>query len=696
METEKDSLYLAIIIGLDELMVAFCSNDLDGDLFSAKVLSEGAREIYRHDEEILDAVETSYKGAWSLLPKQFQSETKNLKVIFIIPFIWSKEGMVASEKLKILQKVLYRLQLKSQGFVFEINLVKSYLEEQEGGVLNLIVVSMGEKQITVCPITHGQINKAVLVERSDSIALDLEEGLAHFEKKSVFPPRILLLGGGDLEEIKLELLSFPWGESEKKQFFHLPRVEILSLEILLKGLMKEVKGLGKKNFLPPAFEKKEADFGFIKDEDIAQQNEEIFQKEETSSSVSEKSNLKSGMAKMQAIGFSLKQRLRFFLLLFKRKENHTFGFILIGGAVLLGAILAIWWYFSRAEIVLFVNAKPCHEESQLTVSPEVSQWNEEEKIMPAKKVETEVEGQDLIATSGTDTVGEKAVGQVVIYNRTGIEKVFETGTVLTGIDDLNFLTLEEVTVIAVNEDYVPGKKLVAVESEEIGPVYNLKSEQEFQVGSFAKSDFVAKNKESFAGGSSQEVNVVAEKDQTALFEKLKASLETQGEEKITAELVDGQNFITESATSEIVNEEFDHKVGDEAENLSLSLILKVNGLSYTDSDVEKLAETLLSKYTSSDYTLGEERETSFQFLEEDEKGMHFDFSLQTSLYPRLNEEEIKENLAGRKVEHREEYLMNLSHVKTYTAAIRPKLPPSFLFFPPRQKNIAIIIKKSQE
>jgi len=120
METEKDSLYLAIIIGLDELMVAFCSNDLDGDLFSAKVLSEGAREIYRHDEEILDAVETSYKGAWSLLPKQFQSETKNLKVIFIIPFIWSKEGMVASEKLKILQKVLYRLQLKSQGLFLKL------------------------------------------------------------------------------------------------------------------------------------------------------------------------------------------------------------------------------------------------------------------------------------------------------------------------------------------------------------------------------------------------------------------------------------------------------------------------------------------------------------------------------------------------------------------------------------------------
>jgi len=698
MEMEKASLYLAIIINLDEIMVAFWSNDFNKDLSSVEILSEGAKEIYHQEEEILDAVETSYKGAWSLLPKQFQPEARNLKAIFVIPFVWLVEGEIKPKKLKILQRILHHFHLKSQGFVPEINLVKSYLEKQEGKALNLIVVSTGEKQITVCPIIQGQIDKAVLVERSDSIALDLEEGLAHFEKKSAFPPRILLLGRGDLEEIKLKLLSFPWVEPERKQFLHLPRVEILSQEVILKSLTKEVKNLEKKDFSSLAFEEKKVDFGFVKNEDIARQDEEISQKEKAVLPVSEKSNKDDGWnwSKVQTTALFLKQRFRFYFLRLKRKMNCPFGFVLIGSAVFLGTIFAAWWRFSQAEVILFVNAKPYHETFQLTVSPQVSQWNETEKIMPAKEIETEVNGQDSIATSGVDTVGEKAVGQVIIYNRSEVEKTFETGTILIGVDDLKFLTLEEVTVAAVDEDYIPGKKSVAVESEKIGPIYNLKSEQEFQVGSFAKSDFVAKNKEAFTGGSSQEVSVVAEKDQTALFEKLKASLQIKGEEKMATELPSGQNFIAESAVSKVVNKEFDYKVGDETESLSLSLTLKVTGLSYTDSSVEKLIETLLSKHTSSGYILGEEKETSFQFLEENEKGMCFDFSLQTSLYPKLDKEKIKEDLARRKAGSREKYLMNLSHVENYKAMIQPKLPASFLFFPPRQENITIVIKKSQD
>ncbi len=68
-----------------------------------------------------------------------------------------------------------------------------------------------------------------IVGRSNSLALDLEEGLLRFNFENALPVRILLLGGKPLEEEKQALISYPWvaPDSEKKlSFLQFPKVDV--------------------------------------------------------------------------------------------------------------------------------------------------------------------------------------------------------------------------------------------------------------------------------------------------------------------------------------------------------------------------------------------------------------------------------------------------------------------------------------
>jgi len=694
-------IYLAIDISLSEVRTALWAiGGQEGE--RTQILGLGSTEFYQDEKGLLEAIESSLKVAWSLVSPEFQLERKVEGVIFALPQYWIGQQLQA-EKLSLLRHIAQKLEIKPLGFVSGAEILLSYLKKREGKFLNLVIVNIGDEWVTVTPISQGKILGSQSVERSDNIALDLEEGLSRFETETPFSPRILLLGRGDLEEIRQIVLSYPWLETKKVLFLHLPKIEIFPSRLVIETLVAEI---GKEMILKKEIEfdsqekidSEEESLGFLRNKDVARLKSPPLPLPSLPEKGAEQEEKTPSFLSHLLAEFK-KRREKLGVALAHLKKSHLTHFLVITFVsffLILTALLAAWWYLPKAEVVLFVKPRFLEENFLLAVSPEVAVIDAENKIIPGRVLSLEIDGRKTTETKGKKNVGDKAVGEVIIYNGTEVVKTFQAGTSLQGPNKMKFLTKEEVTVASrsgsIVEGWDSGKGKVKVEAADIGADYNLAEGTEFRVSSFSSSDFIAKNEKAFSGGSSREVRVVSEKDQEQLRESLEKELLADGEVKLRELLADGEDLIGDSINSEIVLEEFDHDIGDEVDNVSLTLKLKISALSFSQDDIDVLTNKVLSGRIPEGFILGGEKELSFDFLRQEGNKAIFDFGVKASLYPQINKEEIKKKILGKRSQPVQEYLSSLSGVDDFEIRIDPRLPKYLLTLPHNKDNIKINMK----
>ena len=701
-------IYLAIDISLSVAKaVLWATRDQEEE--QVKILGLGSSEFYRDEKGLLEAVESSLNTAWSLGSPEFQLERKVAGVIFAIPQSWMGEQL-KTEKLSLLRHISREMAVEPLGFVSEAEILLSYLKEKEGKFLNLVIVSVGDEWIDVTPIWQGKILGSQLIERSDNITLDLEEGLSRFEIKTPFSPRILILGRGDLEEIRQTILSYPWLETEKALFLHLPKVEIFPSRLVVETLVVK---MGEETIL-----KEKTDFdsreeislteegvlGFLKNKDVAQLESPPSPSPQVSVELSppepaeeEKENAPFFLTRLLKRTKSLSEKSRETLGNFKKIRLPRFLVMLfLSFLLILVALFIAWWYLPKAEITLLVEPRFSEENFLLAVSSDITTIDVENKIIPGRVLDLEVSGQKTIETKGKKKVGDKAVGEVIIYNGTDIAKTFPVGTSLEGSSEMEFLTKAAVTVASrsgsIIEGWVSGQEKAAVEAADIGADYNLAGGTEFKIGLFSGSDFIAKNEKEFSGGSSRDIKVVDKEDQEQLRESLKEELLADGEKKLKEELNEGEDLIEENIDLEIVSEDFDHKIDDEADNIFLTLKLKISTLAFLGDDIDVLAEEVLKNRIPEGFILGEKKELDFKFLRQEKNKAIFDFGIKANLYPQIDEEKIKKEVLGKRPQSVQQYLSSLSGVDGFEISIDPRLPKYLLTFPHRRGNIKVIMK----
>lgn len=729
----QGKIFLAVGIGLDRVKTVFASLLLaKNSPNQADFIGEGSWENYLSDNGLLSAAEASFRQASSFLSPE-GGQGFRPAVIFAIPQHWVDDNsQITPEKSRLLKEISVALGGRFLGFSSEAELLLTYFRNQENDNLaNLVAVSLGRDKLTVFPIVRGQVLGVQVVKRSEDIALDLEEGLARFNSDQPFPPRILILGTeGDLDEVRSDLLGHSWLESDKPAFMHLPKVEIFPYQKILVTLADQAR-----EFLPDTdtegFDQSETPktdapqssslisnkeavgaLGFVKNQDIASQAMPRSGKQ--LGPISQQESLKKPPP---PLGFNPNLILAKFRLFWgkiktflpsrPKNVNHLEPvegkslpipmLIVLVIVLLLGLLVGVWWYFPKAELVLSVTPKYSEDNISLLASTNADSVNLEGRIIPAHQVFTQMEVTDKLNTTGEDLVGDKAQGEVTVYNRTTIEKTFPEGTTLKSSDGLLFLTKEEVVLeaakIDVDEDYnqvtTPSKKTVEVVAADIGADYNLPANQEFEVDDFIKADFVAKNETAFSGGSSRKVKVVAEEDQESLKERLLSLINSQGEEELGKQLSSGEKLIDQSLEVDLKEENFSHDLKEETEELSLTIKADLVGLAYQEEDLNYLIEELLKQQVPSGFVLGAEKKVDFKFVEKQTEGALFNLSFGASLYPELDEAEIKRKIAGRKLATIEDYLSLLPSVDASEVIFSPPLPDFLLTLPHRVDNITI-------
>ena len=373
------------------------------------------------------------------------------------------------------------------------------------------------------------------------------------------------------------------------------------------------------------------------------------------------------------------------------------GFIFAVVALLtLVSFYLLFYALPSATIVLTVADEPLVKSIEIVASPSAARVEVGSRVIPAVTVSAVAKKSLSGPATGTKEVGEKARGEVTVYNKTESAKVFAVKTPLSigrrQGPDLVYLLDSEILAPAQALD-ISGVATVSATAEKIGEEYNISTNSLLTIGASPTNSFVAETNRNLSGGSRRSVTVVTEEDQRKLLASAKAELEGGLLTEIRGKIVSDQKLDENSVAFSLTNQNFDKSVSEEASSFNLTLEEKATALLYSDGDLTSLASEVLKSYVPDGYDLfGENRTFEVIAVKNDIGNLFFTVKVKGSIVPHIDIDKIKQAIAGLSPASANQYLGSLGQFITYQ--IDNRLRVAGLDFLPRNKSaIKIVVER---
>ncbi len=231
-----------------------------------------------------------------------------------------------------------------------------------------------------------------------------------------------------------------------------------------------------------------------------------------------------------------------------------------------------------------------------------------------------------------------------------------------------------------------------VTAENYGEKYNILENEKFEIEGINTIEFIAQNDKAFSGGSSKTVSAIAEEDKKTLGDRLETQLRDLVKQDIELKLVGDQKLAENSVSYEIIEEIYDKNIGDEANQLNLNMQIKAYALAYYKKDMEELVKSVLERSVPDQYSVSgsdSRFEIGNAIADKPTPPSRDDLKLlvkvKSYIVPKVNAEEIKDNILGKSIPDSEKYLESLKNIESYKLTIWPALP-SFLKTTPHLKS----------
>ena len=253
------------------------------------------------------------------------------------------------------------------------------------------------------------------------------------------------------------------------------------------------------------------------------------------------------------------------------------GYTLLG--LFLAAILAGFLYYvlPAATITLVPGQSVVETTLILTADPLVESLDLEQGKVPGRLVEVDIEQTGRMATSGSGRADvERAQGTVVFINQTNRTVRIPAGTVIstsTG-DRIDFRTRAEITLPGPTGTQVLGE----VQALEPGEQGNVRANTLTTVSGALRTQLRVTNPAPTAGGLSRLVRVVRQVDRDSLHARVYEDIRSQAEKVLLPKLRADEWLPPQSTQTLIMAQFFDHFNDEPADELTLTLRVRVRGL----------------------------------------------------------------------------------------------------------------------
>lgn len=689
--------------------------------------------IWIHKEsvvELLGVAQKEYAGDWETVIQTTDDviaeasgnlpENENVqRVIFGLPNFWTKENKIESRHLENLKRLCNSLDLKPLGFVTIPEAIANYFQKHEGSPLTALLIGIGKSSLTVSLVRVGKIDKVITKPKTEELTEDINRAFSEFTNVEVLPSRILLFDSdSDLENMKQELIAFPW--QAKSSFLHFPKIEILETGTDIKAvalaggmelsqtldirLAEENQIKDKQEEKQPIQEESET-LGFVKDKDIL---EEIFKpsKEEppgkieiTKEQQEEKAVQKPGGKFSVTLPKISIPKPKFILPTVPNLAGKSK--ILILGAVLTATVLGIsififYWYSPSATVNLLVDPKTLEKDEEVIGNPKAIDVDESKKIIPITITEISESGVKTATATGKKTIGDKAHGEITVYNKTNNEKSFKDGDVLVASNNLKFSLDDDATIASQSVSKIGttfGIAKVKVTAMQIGPEGNLSANTDFSFKEYPQTSYAASNEAGFTGGSAREITVISKDDQNKLVESLLGELSQKIKEESSGKVPSGAIAIEQNSEPKIVRKIFDKEEGTQSQNVTLTLEIQSAIMNYKISDLEKISTEQFAANVPEGYEFKPSDILVQSQVKETKKDgtIIFNAHFKSRLLPKIDADSVKKNIVGKDLKVVETYFRQLPNIAGFEIVLKPQPPFGIRTLPRNSNNITIAV-----
>lgn len=645
------------------------------------------------------------------------------KILFGVPDNWLQDENLKSEYLEVLKKLVKELDLSPMAYVSTTHAITHMIQKQTGVPPTIILVEITDP-LSITIVKAGKIIGTKILKRGDDLPKDIEKALGGFSGIEVLPSKIGIFSHDpvSLEKYKEELTGFNWMGS--LPFLHLPKVEILDEDSAIKAValagasefepdvIFSSKNTLPKNELKPSLIHQNIESPTKVDEDLVENAgfvagdiEEVVAEDKESPIEEEYAPGVTPQVPMRSEGSLIEEyerppqigspnilesKLSSFLTLLHSKGIKT---LLIPLLVVL--LLAVGYILvPKAKVTIFIDPKILEKDAQVIADPSVSVADGSKMVIPGKIVETDSTGADKGSATGTKQIGNHAKGAVVIINGSDKPISLKAGTLLTSAKNIKYTLDNDVSNIASKSASLePGKSdPISVTASDIGPDSNLSTQGDnLSVDGFSKGDAVAQISTAISGGTTQNVTVVTSDDQKKLLAQVDEALRKKAQGELQSKLSGDQKILSEALEEKINSQVYSKKVGDQASDFTLNLSVHYKGTAYSDNDLKQMVAKLVQTNIPSGYILNlQDTQTQADVSKLESNGkLIFLARFQAKLMPKLNIDQIKEDIKGKTPDQAGEVLRKIENVIDVSIDISPHIPDKIARLPFFSKNISI-------
>ena len=238
-----------------------------------------------------------------------------------------------------------------------------------------------------------------------------------------------------------------------------------------------------------------------------------------------------------------------------------------------------WWIVAIIVVVLMIGGLVAYvgfvQSATVTLTTDKENFAASIPLEDNGKSLLDFKGNFSVSASrdatGEKTIGEKAKGEVTLYNRTYQSKTIPAGTKLTTNASVAFVTDSAAQIASASGVPVQdGSATVAVTAVAVGPEGNISKNTKLLASSFPESDIYAVSSKEFSNGYKKTVIVFSEKDKTALEEAAEQKAKNSARDAFQKEKGSNYVLLTETFTPSEEKSDYSADVGDETRNVDLT------------------------------------------------------------------------------------------------------------------------------
>lgn len=336
------------------------------------------------------------------------------------------------------------------------------------------------------------------------------------------------------------------------------------------------------------------------------------------------------------------------------------------GLLLIAAVIALMIFLPTATIDLKLRTAPLLVDDKILVGAVESTSN----TVPGTSFFREISLAGSQKVAGTEVLGSKSKGEVLIVNRTLTEQKIKERSRLVTSDGVLFY-MEKHAIVPPDSSVK-----VIVEAAEEGEAGNIEPQKLNFAGLDESSQQIvyAEVINALSGGTGETIAVVSAKDiETTKKEALK-NAQGQAQQQIQSELPEGWALLEESWDMTMDSFASDQKEGDKIPVIDYKARITARVMGYEKAVFEEKMRTKLEAKMNDDYMLfpGPISYTqSVAKVDWENAESTVAIKVTHSTIPKISLDSLKEKLAGRTSDEAKEYLEGLPGVRSASMKLWP-------------------------